>query len=62
MYYKINKYKNNFSEWTYKLLLLVKGYDDIPKEIPDPDANKVVDWAFHTLTVFFSFLEKKKEL
>ena len=32
------------------LPLLIKGYDDIPKEIPDPDAKKV-----HLLVLLGSF-------
>lgn len=36
----------------------MKGYDDIPKEIPDLDAKKVADWASHP---HFFFFEKNRK-
>jgi len=32
----------SFVVYVYFLHLFLQGYDDIPKELPDPDAKKVV--------------------
>lgn len=52
--------------WNWLIHFHAKGYDDIPKEITDPDAKKVADMKLSHSTVFHNFykvpFQKKKKI